>query len=197
MSIKLLNKVLLAAPVLLALACSTLTPKSTPAPSQADIEKEEQAVYAFFVSGTPDTALILEETSTGIGSQDLQAVRENIGNSFKDVSDETIESFAARNAQDSLLSPDMDLGADYTLLPLEELAKISSQPNWGELLAEKYPGAHGYTIFSRVGFNNALDQAVVYVGSVAGPLMGSGFYNLMEKKNGEWILKEQVMVWIS
>jgi hypothetical protein len=28
-------------------------------------------------------------------------------------------------------------------------------------------------------------------------LMGSGSYYLMEKQNGEWILKDQVMVWIS
>jgi hypothetical protein len=32
---------------------------------------------------------------------------------------------------------------------------------------------------------------------MGGPLMGSGFYYLMEKENGEWILKEQYMVWIS
>jgi len=48
-----------------------------------------------------------------------------------------------------------------------------------------------------VGFNNSLDQAVIYVGNMAGPLIGSGFYYLMEKKNGEWVIKEQVMVWIS
>ena len=41
------KKVLIFVPVLLTLACSTLTPK--PAPSAVDIEKEEQAVYSFFV----------------------------------------------------------------------------------------------------------------------------------------------------
>ena len=86
---------------------------------------------------------------------------------------------------------------DYVLLSADELAKISSQPNWGELLAKKYPNSHGYTIFSRVGFNKTLDQAVIYVGKVAGPMMGSGSYYLMEKKNGLWLLKEQINVWIS
>jgi len=33
--------------------------------------------------------------------------------------------------------------------------------------------------------------------SAAQPMMGSGFYYLMEKKNGEWLIKEQVMAWIS
>jgi hypothetical protein len=91
----------------------------------------------------------------------------------------------------------MNLGMDYVLLSAAELGKISSQPNWGELVSEKYPNSHGYTIFSRVGFNNSLDQAVIYVGNVAGPMMGAGFYYLMEKKNSKWILKEQINVWIS
>jgi hypothetical protein len=91
----------------------------------------------------------------------------------------------------------MNLGVDYTLLPIDELAKISSQPNWGELLTKKYPGSHGYIVFSRVGFNNTLDQAVIYVANVGGPMMGSGSYYLLEKKNGAWLLMDQVNYWIS
>jgi len=48
-----------------------------------------------------------------------------------------------------------------------------------------------------VGFNKSLDQAILYVAQVAGPLMGSGSYYLLEKKDGEWILKVQANVWIS
>jgi len=91
----------------------------------------------------------------------------------------------------------MQIGVDYTIVTADDLQKITSQPNWGELLTEKYKGAHGYTIFSHVGFNNSLDQAVIYVGQVAGPLMGAGCCYLMEKQNGEWKIKEQAMVWIS
>jgi hypothetical protein len=194
MHAKLFNKVLIAFPLLLMLACSTLAPK--PAPSADEIEKEEQAVYSFFV-GTKGPALILEDTATSISEMSPQELKQSIKSGFKSVSNETIDSYLARNAQPSQLSPDMNLEVDYTLLKADELAKISSQPNWGELLSQKYPGSHGYTIFSRVGFNSSLDQAVIYVGKVAGPLMGSGFYYLLEKKNGEWVIKEQNNVWIS
>ena len=189
------KKVLIFVPVLLTLACSTLTPK--PAPSAVDIEKEEQAVYSFFVGASTGPALILEETSSSIGGDTPQELKEQLRNSFKDISRETVESFAARNVESVQLSPDMDLGVEYVLLSHEELAEISSQPNWGELLTEKYPGSYGYTIFSRVGFNNTLDEAVIYVGNVAGPLMGSGDFYLMEKIDGEWLIKEQYMIWIS
>lgn len=177
------------------LACSLFT--SAPVLSQANIEKEEQAVYAAFVGGNNGPALILQDTSTGLSDDNPQQVIDNIKDGFPDVSKDTIDSYMERNAQPSQLPPDMKIGVDYILLSEAELAEISSQGNWHEVLSEKYPGSDGYTIFSRVGFNQSLDQAVVYVGHVAGPLMGAGYYYLLEKENGEWIIKEQIMVWIS
>jgi hypothetical protein len=177
------------------LACSLFT--SAPTPSQAELEKEEQAVYAVFVGGNNGPALILQDTSTGLSDDAPQQVIDNIKDGFPDISNDTIDSYIQRNAQPSQLPPDMQLGVDYVLLSEAELAEISSQGNWHEVLAEKYPGSDGYTIFSRVGFNKSLDQAVLYVGNVAGPLMGAGYYYLLEKQNGEWTIKEQIMVWIS
>ena len=177
------------------LACSLFT--STPAPSQADLEREEQAVYAVFVRGSKGPALILENTSTNTLEEDPGQMIDNIKDGLPGISNDTIDSYVERNAQSAQLSPDMQLGVDYVLLSQEELAEISRQPNWHEVLTEKYPGSDGYTIFSHVGFNRSLDQAVVYVGKVAGPLMGAGYYYLLEKQDGEWAIKEQIMVWIS
>lgn len=188
-----LKRTLFFVPILFVLACSTLTPK--PAPSAAEIEKEEEAIYAFF-AGTSST-VILENTSAGIGNPTPQEIRRQLEDTFQNISEDTIKSFVERNAEPSQLSAEMELGVDYVLLSEKELAEISSQPDWGETLTERYPGSYGYLIFSRVGFNRALDQAVIYVGNVAGPLMGSGDIFLMEKVNGEWVIKEQFMIWIS
>lgn len=177
------------------LACSLFT--SMPEPSEADIEKEEQAVYAVFVHDSKGPAVILQNTSTGDLQEDPKQLLANLKESLQDLSKETVNSYAERNAQQTQLSPDMQLGIDYVLLSSEELAEISSQGNWNEILQERYPGSNGYYIFSRVGFNNALDQAVIYVGNVAGPLMGAGYYYLLEKQNGIWEIKEEMMIWIS
>ena len=177
------------------LACSVFTP-AAPTPSAADIEKEEQAVYSYFVAEN-SRALILQDTSTNMSSDDPQQTVDYIKSGLKGVSSETLDNYLERNKQPGQLSPTMNLGVDYVLLSREELVNISNQPNWGELLTEKYPGTHGYIIFSRAGFNNTLDQAVIYVGNVAGPLMGAGYYYLMEKQNGQWLMKQQVMAWIS
>ena len=177
------------------LACSVLTPP-VPTPKAGDIDKEEQAVYSFFVAEN-SRALILQDTSTNISGDDPQQTGDFIKSGLKGLSRETLDSYLDRNKQPSQLSPTMNLGVDYVSLSREDLMKISSQPDWGELMNAKFPGTYGYIIFSRVGFNNTLDQAVIYVGNVGGPLMGAGYYYLMEKQNGQWIMKEQVMAWIS
>lgn len=153
-------------------------------------------MYAFFVNNN-SRVLILQDTSTNIWGDDPQKMVEYIRSGLKGVSNETLDNYLERNKQPGQLSANMNLRVDYVLLSREELEKITSQPNWSELMTEKYPGTHGYTIFSRVGFNHGLDQAVIYVGSVGGPLMGAGYYYLMGKEKGQWEMKEQVMVWIS
>jgi len=195
MSIRLFGTLLILLLIPVSLACSIFT--STPVPSQADIEKEEQAVYVVFVGESKSPALILQDTSTGLLEEDPQQLIDNLKGGLTGISNSTIDSYVERNAQPSQLAPDMQLGEEHILLGSEELAKITRQPNWHEILKEKYPSSHGYFIFSRVGFNQSLDQAVIYVGQVAGPLMGAGYYYLLEKQAGTWTIKEQIMVWIS
>jgi len=195
MSAKFLRSALAFLLVFIFTACSWF--QSVPEPSQADMDKEEQAVFSIFMPEGPGPALILKTTSTNIGGQEPREIRAHIKNSFEGVPNDLVENYLDRNAQPSQLSPDMDLGMDYVLMDSEELAKITRQPNWNQDLIEKYPGSNGYLIFSHVGFNRSLDQAVIYVGNVAGPLMGSGSYYLLEKQNGTWTIKEETMVWIS
>lgn len=195
MRINLLKRIPVALFTLSFTACSFLTPAATP--SAADIEKEEQAVYSFFVGGGERTVLILQDTSADISANDPQKSLDYIRSGLPSLSDEALDNFVQRNQQSGPLAPDMELDVDYILLSTEELSEITRQSNWGEVITQKYPGSYGYTMFSRVGFNNTLDQAVIYVGSMAAPLMGSGFYYLMEKENGDWVIKEQVMAWIS
>ena len=195
MRINLLKRIPLALFTLSFTACSFLTPAATP--SAADIEKEEQEVYSFFVGGGERTVLIMQDTSADISANDPQKSLDYIRSGLPSLSDEALDNFVQRNQQSGPLASDMELDVDYILLSTEELSEITRQSNWGEVITQKYPGSYGYTLFSRVGFNNTLDQAVIYVGSMAAPLMGNGFYYLMEKENGDWVIKEQVMAWIS
>lgn len=177
------------------LACQALTPASKP--TAADIEREEQAVYSFFVHAGAGPAVLLQETATNISQDDPGQTIQYVRDGLKNISRETLDNYLERNNNPGELSPDMDLGVEYVLLNAEERRRIFSQPEGWRVFNETYPGSGGYTELSRVGFNDTFDQALIYVGQMAGDLMGAGFYYLLEKKGGEWLLMEQIMVWIS
>jgi hypothetical protein len=78
------------------------------------------------------------------------------------------------------------------------MSQIFSQNRDGwQLFYEQYPDAPGITTLSRVSFNNTFDQALVYVGTLSHWLAGAGYYVLLKKDNGAWVVDQQVMSWIS
>ena len=50
---------------------------------------------------------------------------------------------------------------------------------------------------SKVGFNKAQDQALVYIGNHRGLLNGEGLLYLVERKQNKWRVTRVVMLWIS
>jgi hypothetical protein len=177
------------------LACKALNP--TPKADAADIEREEQAVYSYFVGSGNGPAVLLQDTATDISNDDPQKTLDYVKSGLPGVSKETLNNYLDRNDKPSQLSPNMQLGVEYVLLSADEQQAIFNQPGGWDAFYKKYPNAGGYTALSRVGFNNSLDQALIYVANMGGPLMGAGYYYLLEKKDGEWRIIEQVMVWIS
>ncbi len=176
-------------------ACSALAP-ARPTPPAAQVEQEEQAVYAAYFKDKAGPLVILQDTATDISPDSQQQTLEYIRSDLENLSGETLEDYLYRNRQPSQLSADMQIGVDYVLLSEDELSAIFHQPDGWEIFNQKYPRS-GYTVLSRVGFNRSLDQALIYAGHMGGPLSGAGYYYLMEKINGQWELKDQVMVWIS
>jgi hypothetical protein len=171
----------------------------TPVISQASLEKEEQAVYASFFKDNAATIVIQEDTSTAwlASSEDeLKQRMDYIASGLPDASSETLNDFLKRNRQPSQLSPDMQLGIHYILVSAVEFSSVMNQPNGWDAFYKKYSPA-GYMQLSRVGINPTLDQAIVYVASIPGPMMGGGNYYLLEKKGGQWGIKEQFLAWIS
>jgi hypothetical protein len=115
-----------------------------------------------------------------------------------DLEQSTAENFSARNVTTTPVSPDMELGAEYVLVSQEEMSQIFSQNRDGWVLFyERYPNTPGITTLSRVGFNEPLDQALVYIGTMSHWKAGVGYYVLLSKVNGSWLVEQQVMTWIS
>jgi len=195
-----MSRKLLSIFLLLALASCTAKPTPIPTPSAGQIETEEQAVYAALLARYPASGYVIMDTTatdiTGIEntSQTLDFVLQNM----QAVAPETVDSFRVRNETASLLRNDMQLSVPYVLMSLADRQALFSinQDGW-TLFYNRYPDAPGIITFSRVGFNQALDQALCYVGFQSQLLSGAGYYFLLKKVNGNWVVDQQVMTWVS
>ena len=172
-----------------------------PTPAKPDIETEEVAVYAALIQSmyTADTLVIMDTTATDPGGventgQFIQMVLKNM----KGVSSETTDSFGTRNEAAHSLRADMELGIPYTLLSEAEMREMFNinQNGWDEFY-KLYPSAPGIITLSRVGFNAAADQALVYIGNQGHWLAGAGYYVLLKKVDGAWVVDQKAMSWIS
>lgn len=62
---------------------------------------------------------------------------------------------------------------------------------------KQFPGSPGLLTFSRVGFSPDGTQALFYLSATCGGLCGSGYYIVMEKHSGQWVIKKEINVWVS
>jgi hypothetical protein len=78
----------------------------------------------------------------------------------------------------------------------EAIFRNKNQDGWQSFYT-KYPGAGGIMAFSRVGFNKRADRALLYSTISCGWLCGTGYYHLLEKESGKWLVLKSFMAWIS
>ncbi len=196
-----MRKIFLLLLAFLLVACSNVQPESLPTPSATNMDTEEAAVYAALLQSMyPDLRLVLtEKTATDPGGAENTAmVVEYALKQMTGVDPQTAASFQVRNDAQYSLQPDMKIGLGYVLLTEENMRQIFNvnQNGWDVFYAD-YPGAPGITTLSRVGFNDAMDQALVYVGTQSHWLAGAGYIVLLKKVDGAWVVDQQVMTWIS
>ncbi|KYK31890.1 MAG: hypothetical protein HXS48_07765 [Theionarchaea archaeon] len=112
------------------------------------------------------------------------------------VKQETFDDFQIKNTQPCPLADFFDLDVTVVFMNEKEVREHFQNDAWFELYA-KYPFSQGIMTLSRVGFNSEMNQALVYVGNQKEILSGAGYYVLLTKMNGVWIIQDKVMIWIS
>jgi hypothetical protein len=117
----------------------------------------------------------------------------------KQLQSETIQSFLSQNKTVSPLSTTFHTSLPRVFITSQEEFSFFNPtgPIGWESFYKRYPRSGGLLALSKVGFNTRYDQALVYSENSCGGLCGSGYYNLLKKKDGKWILVKRYMAWIS
>jgi hypothetical protein len=168
-------------------ACTDGTPVPVSTPSTEQLNVEEQAVYValFQMLYSTQTYVIMDTTATSpVGVGDMASTLDRIVQDMRGLDPRTADNFR--------------FGSGYVLLSQSEMSQMFSPNRDGwQVFYEQYPDAPGITTLSRAGFNNTFDQALVYIGTMSHYLAGAGYYVLLNKVNGAWMIDQQVMTWIS
>lgn len=192
------------AALLLLSACSlvgaetpTPIPSITPTP---DASIEEERVYAALMEQyyPADLLVIMDKTQTDLLDLASEETYQHVIESLLHLSADTLSDFKDRNGQSYPLKASMILERRYILLSekdKQELFQVN-QSGW-DVFYNRYPEAPGIITISRVGFNEQMDQALVYLGIQSHWLAGSGNFYLLNKIDGKWVVDQQVMTWIS
>lgn len=116
------------------------------------------------------------------------------------VEKETVLDYLEKNKESHILTGISDLGVAYLLVTNDDLKGAFPERGidraWDRFY-EEYPGSSGIVFFSRVGFNRDQTEAFVYAGRQCGWLCGAGYYVLLRKENGRWVIQQQISLWVS
>jgi len=177
---------------------------SVNATQQASVWIEEAAVYSALISSRyvqGNVQRIVIRDHTGLDPQDdLEMRLEYVHKNMPELTQAMVTDFKVKNEKPFPLSSKLDLDIQYALISQERWQQIFTATDldgdWEEFY-RIYPNSQGILTLSRVGFNNNLDMALVYVGNQSGGLAGAGYYLLMAKENNTWKVIREDMAWIS
>jgi len=166
-------------------------------------EAEEYAVYSAIIqtryidTQKPALIVITEQTGLDYFSGELGEHLESIRQGLPDLTDEVCADFEAQNKQPQPLKSLFTISVKYVFISQQEIQTTFKKQDGWDIFYDKYPNAQGFMHLSGIGFNSQMDMALVYVGNMHYALAGEGYYVLLNKVNGQWIVQDQTMVWQS
>jgi len=186
--------------LLLLAGCANPSPTANPAPTP-DFDAEELAVYAALIeqryASGHQLIVIEEETSPFIQPDEFDSALQRVKENLPGLSDATLEDFRAKNQEPHPVGSGLKLDVNVVLISQAEMTEIFQDSDGWDTFYDRYPDSQGVMTLSRVGFNAAMDQALVYVGNQSHWLAGAGYFLLLSKIDGRWTIQSEMMAWIS
>jgi hypothetical protein len=189
--------------LILAIVLSLVVASSVPAAAnQSDVTTEEYAVYSAAITSVFTQLkhiVIVGHTDctslcTGSAYPDSEWVTRR-QHQFPGLAQEIIDDYLRKSREPFQLQKDFNLKLQYSLVERKE---IESKLAHASGIDEIYLHSGGILELSRVAFNPAMNEALVYLGYDCGLMCGTGYFFLMHKnRNGTWLVLKRQTEWNS
>jgi len=187
---------------------------------QEDPDEEEYAVWSAVISRqyaapgrtipilyiftvTTPVKLVVVKGVTVPAARDRHGVSETrklrTKRSLTWLSREAIDDFIAKNRRAYPIRDRFSLDLKRLVLTRDESREIFGEDafaGWEEFY-RRYPQSNGIIRLSRVGLDDSRTQAIVFVAHWRGSLDGAGYYLILVKQEGAWVVQSAVGIWIS
>ncbi len=152
--------------ILLVLLCNVGCSKS----GETQLTEEEIAIFVQLARSVMSKHIVLSNDSlTAYGVTRVEDVRSVLPTA----PEAAIADFLTKNIENLVIENDVEISDGFVLL-----ASNDREP--------RLSGLHRYNAFSRVGFDETRESAVVYYLSACNPLCGEDAFYLLKKSNGKW-----------
>jgi hypothetical protein len=108
----------------------------------------------------------------------------------------TEDAFREVNGQQTTFQRSFHLALDYELIDLTQFDSLFKNGGWPAYY-KRFPGSSGILGLSRVGISADGTQALFYASNECGEPCGVGFYVVMERRGGRWMIEKEIETWIS
>jgi hypothetical protein len=109
-----------------------------------------------------------------------------------------LNAFRKVNTQEALLRRSLHPTIDYELASSAQLEPVFCKHcGFWPAFYKQFPGSQGLLKFSGVGFSADGTQAFFYFSNRCEGLCGTGDYVIMEKRDGRWVIRKDIGMWVS
>jgi hypothetical protein len=108
----------------------------------------------------------------------------------------TIDAFREMNRQQATFQRSFFTSLDYELIDSTQIDFIFKNRSWPAFY-KRFPDSPGIVKLSRVGFSADGTQALFCASHTCGELCGGGWYMVMEKRGGHWVIEREIEMWMS
>jgi len=108
----------------------------------------------------------------------------------------TLDAFREVNGQQTTFKRSFSLAVDYELASSTQLDSVIRNGGWPAFY-KQFPGSPGILRLSRVGMSADGTQALFYASHTCGGLCGGGWFVVMERRDGHWLIEKEIEMWMS